>query len=157
MTNVASTTFSSESWALSPPTSSLAETRHIGPEHEDALRRLRWTHKNKSLAESLRDEAARAAWREEVSHLDARQLVFVEESSTPVALTPLYAWAPKGQRACVPGATQPGQNHYQAFCHHPGRHPGAPLPLKEAQMPSLLQPPCVRGWPRPSSRETRDP
>lgn len=34
----------------------------------------------------------------------------------------------------------------------PLRHPGAPLPLKEAQMPSLLQPPCVRGWPRPSSR-----
>lgn len=53
----------------------------------------------KSLAESLRDEAARAAWREEVSHLDARQLVLMDESGTHVALTPLYSWAPKGQRA----------------------------------------------------------
>jgi hypothetical protein len=34
----------------------------------------------------------------------------------------------------------------------PLMHPGTPLPLKEAQMPSLLQPPCVRGWPRHSSR-----
>ena len=70
----------------------------------------------KSLAESLRDEAARATWREEGSHLDAGQVVFLDESGTHVALTPLYAWTPKGQRASEPGATQPGQNHHQTFC-----------------------------------------
>jgi hypothetical protein len=70
----------------------------------------------KSLAESLRDKAARATWHEEVSHLDARQVVFMDESGTHVALTPLYAWALKGQRASEPGATQPGQIDHQAFC-----------------------------------------
>jgi hypothetical protein len=70
----------------------------------------------KSLAASERDEAARAAWREEVSHLNARQLIFVDESGTHVALTPLYAWAPKVQRARVPGAAQPWENYHQAFC-----------------------------------------
>lgn len=34
-----------------------------------------------------------------MSQWDARQVVFVDESGTHVALTPLYAWAPKGQRA----------------------------------------------------------
>lgn len=42
-------------------------------------------------------------------------MVFLDESGTHVALTPLYAWTPKGQRASEPAATQPGQNHHQAF------------------------------------------
>src|SRR5690348_15631037 len=100
----------------------------------------------KSLAESLRDEAARATWREEVSHLDAGQVVFLDESGTHVALTPLYAWTPKSQRASEPGATQPGQNHHQAFCPLASQASGTPLPVKAALMPSLLKPPCVKGW-----------
>src|SRR3712207_3105303 len=31
--------------------------------------------------------------------LDARGLVFVDEMGTNISLSPLYAWAPKGQRA----------------------------------------------------------
>jgi hypothetical protein len=31
--------------------------------------------------------------------LDARRLVFVDEMGTNTALSPLYAWAPRGQRA----------------------------------------------------------
>ena len=46
-----------------------------------------------------RDEAARAAWREAVAHLDPKQLVFVDESGTHTSLTRLYGWAPHDQRA----------------------------------------------------------
>lgn len=46
-----------------------------------------------------RDECARAAWREAVRDLDATDLVFVDESGTHLALTPLYARAPRGERA----------------------------------------------------------
>jgi transposase len=47
-----------------------------------------------------RDEWQRAAWRVIVAHsLDARQLVFVDEMGTNISLSPLYAWALKGQRA----------------------------------------------------------
>jgi DDE superfamily endonuclease len=34
-----------------------------------------------------------------VQPLDARRLVFVDEMGTNISLSPLYAWAPKGQRA----------------------------------------------------------
>jgi len=32
--------------------------------------------------------------------LDARRLVFVDEMGTNISPSPLYAWAPKGERAC---------------------------------------------------------
>jgi hypothetical protein len=53
----------------------------------------------KSLAASERDERARSAWRECLSGVDPRRLVFVDESSTNVALTTRYARAPRGDRA----------------------------------------------------------
>jgi transposase len=46
-----------------------------------------------------RDEEARGAWRERLSGVDPQRLVFVDESSTNVALSPRYARAPKGERA----------------------------------------------------------
>ncbi len=47
-----------------------------------------------------RDEFLRAAWRVMVAgELDARQLVFVDEMGTNISLSPLYAWAPRGERA----------------------------------------------------------
>ena len=49
---------------------------------------------------SERDEFLRSAWRELVAgRLDARRLVFVDEMGTNTALSPLYAWAPRGRRA----------------------------------------------------------
>jgi transposase len=51
------------------------------------------------LAASERDEAARAVWREAVAHLEPEQLVFVDESSTHIALTRLFGWAPHDRRA----------------------------------------------------------
>jgi transposase len=48
---------------------------------------------------SERNEEERAAWRAEVSQLEADHLVFVDECGSNIALTPLYARAPKGERA----------------------------------------------------------
>ena len=53
----------------------------------------------KTLAASERREEDRASFREQVKPLDAKRLVFVDESGSNVALTPLYARAPRGQRA----------------------------------------------------------
>jgi transposase len=55
--------------------------------------------KKKSLAASERNAQDRASWRKQVSPLPAKQLVFVDECGSNIALTPLYARAPKGQRA----------------------------------------------------------
>ena len=47
-----------------------------------------------------RDEWLRAAWKVVVAGtLDARSLVFVDEMGTNTSLSPLYAWAPRGERA----------------------------------------------------------
>ena len=53
----------------------------------------------KTLGATERDEEARSAFRERLRGVDAERLVFVDESSTNVALTPRYARAPKGERA----------------------------------------------------------
>ena len=53
----------------------------------------------KTLGASERDEAARTAWSEQARQLESRDLVFVDECSSNIALTPLYARAPQGERA----------------------------------------------------------
>ena len=50
------------------------------------------------MAASERDEGGRRAWREPLSGVDPRRLVFVNECSTNAALATRYARAPKGQR-----------------------------------------------------------
>jgi transposase len=64
-----------------------------------AIRQMNWTRKKKTLAASERNEAARAAWREQARHLLSQKLVFVDETGSHIAMTPLYAYAPRGQRA----------------------------------------------------------
>jgi transposase len=51
------------------------------------------------LGATERDEQKRSAFRERLRRIDTERLVFVDESSTNVALTPRYARAPKGERA----------------------------------------------------------
>jgi transposase len=47
-----------------------------------------------------RDEFLRAAWKVIVpEQVEAERLVFVDEMGTNTSLSPLYAWAPKGERA----------------------------------------------------------
>jgi transposase len=53
----------------------------------------------KTLGATERDEQKRSAFRERLRGVEASRLVFVDESSTNVALTPRYGRAPKGERA----------------------------------------------------------
>ena len=53
----------------------------------------------KTLSASEQDPAARAAWRATVDALDPDRFVFVDETSTTIALTRRYARAPRGERA----------------------------------------------------------
>jgi transposase len=47
-----------------------------------------------------RDEFLRATWKVMVAErVETERLVFVEEMGTNTSLSPIYAWAPKGQRA----------------------------------------------------------
>ena len=55
--------------------------------------------KKKTLRASEQNEAARAEWREQALHLACQDLVFVDETGSHIAMTPLYAYAPRGQRA----------------------------------------------------------
>jgi transposase len=51
------------------------------------------------LAVTSQKQQERAAWRAQASQLDARQLVFIDECGSNIALTLRYGWALKGQRA----------------------------------------------------------
>jgi transposase len=51
------------------------------------------------LAASERNQEERASFREQMNEREAGSLVFVDECGSNIALTPLYARAPKGQRA----------------------------------------------------------
>jgi len=64
-----------------------------------AIKRLGWTRKKKVLRAVERDEQAHAAWRLLAATLDSGQLVFVDECSVNLAMTPRYSRAPKGSRA----------------------------------------------------------
>ena len=49
-----------------------------------------------------RDEFLRAAWKVMVAEeVEAKQPVFVDEMGANTSLSPLYAWAPKGEAMLV--------------------------------------------------------
>lgn len=64
-----------------------------------AIRRVGPTEKKKTMGVSERNEEARAAWRDQRKHLDAHQLVVIDECGSNIGLTPLYARAPQELRA----------------------------------------------------------
>src|SRR5712691_5851824 len=68
-------------------------------EYESCSQRIGLDAKKKTFGATERDEAARAAYREYIKQLDANQVVVVDECGSNIALTPLYARAPKGKRA----------------------------------------------------------
>jgi transposase len=53
----------------------------------------------KTLGATERNEVARAAWRDLAEYLPAERLIFLDECGSSIALTPLYARAPRGKRA----------------------------------------------------------
>lgn len=67
---------------------------HHEPGHTQAGMDLQ----KKSLVASERNEEERGTWRERVKCLDANKLIFVDECGTNIALTRLYARAPKGEQ-----------------------------------------------------------
>src|SRR5215204_2714624 len=75
----------------------------------------------KTLAATERDEEKRSAFRQRLRGVDPERLIFVDESSTNVALTPRYA--PLGaQRRKGPreGAKELGQERHADLVHHSG-------------------------------------
>jgi transposase len=60
---------------------------------------------------SERDEWLRVAWQVMVAaQVDPERLVFVDEMGTNTSLSPIYAWAPKGQRAYCSVPRDRGKN-----------------------------------------------
>lgn len=53
----------------------------------------------KTVGATERNETDRAAWRDLTASLPAPRLIFLDECGAHIALTPLYARAPRGQRA----------------------------------------------------------
>ena len=62
------------------------------------LSRMGWSRKKKSLKATERDEVKRAAFKAKQASLDVNKLVVLDETSTNLALTSLYGYAPIGQR-----------------------------------------------------------
>jgi hypothetical protein len=63
-----------------------------------------------SLGATERDEEARSAFRERLRGVDSERLIFVDESSTNIAVVPRYARAPKGERAYAKAPRNWGRN-----------------------------------------------
>jgi hypothetical protein len=72
-----------------------------------------------------RREEERAQFREQMKEVDATRLVIVEECGSNIARTPLYARAPKGQRAY--GSAPPESSGKIPPGFLPWRSPGSAL------------------------------
>jgi transposase len=74
-----------------------------------ALRRLGLTRKKKTQHADERDrpevQKNRRSFRRKVKQIEPQRLVFVDETGVTTAMTPAYAWAPRGERA---GDSAPG-------------------------------------------------
>ena len=64
----------------------------------------------KSLGASERDEAERAAWRDEVAAVRPEDLVFLDETGSHLGYTPTHAYAPRGERAPATAPVNRGEN-----------------------------------------------
>ena len=64
----------------------------------------------KSVQASERDQAARQEWIAQTQQIDARRLVFVDESGSHTSMTQLYGWAPQKERAVASVPKNRGQN-----------------------------------------------
>lgn len=74
-----------------------------------ALRRLGLTRKKKSLHADEQGrpnvQKKRRGFRRQVKRIEPARLIFVDETGVTTAMTPAYAWAPRGERA---DASAPG-------------------------------------------------
>jgi hypothetical protein len=112
-----------------------------------AIKRLGWTRKKRRLScqrPSGRRASARFASR--CAQGDASRLLVVDEWGSTIALTPLDARAPKGQRA--QGSVPPESSAQIRPCWLPGHSPASEraCSARERSMPGLLQPTSNRFW-----------
>src|SRR5581483_8329011 len=66
--------------------------------------------KKKTMGASERHPEARAAFQDQMKQLDARSLVVLDSGGSTIGLTPLYGWAPKGERAHGSAPRNRGKN-----------------------------------------------
>jgi transposase len=98
-----------------------------------SLRRLGLTRKKKTLHADERGrpdvQKRRRSFRREVKRIEPERLVFVDETGVTTAMTPAYAWAPRGERAdasaprCWESVTviaAPGRDGVRAPLRFPG-------------------------------------
>ena len=71
----------------------------FGCDDESRGEKARVDFQKRSLASSGRDEQRRSAFREYVRTIISERFVFVDECSTNISLAPIYARAPRGERA----------------------------------------------------------
>lgn len=64
-----------------------------------AIQRLKWTRKKKTIEASERKEEERQKFREQTKDTDADKFRIIDETGSNLALTRLYARAPRGKRA----------------------------------------------------------
>jgi len=64
-----------------------------------AIQRLKWTRKKKTLEAKERKEEERQAWKDKAKDFDVSKCRIIDETGSNLALTRLYARAPKGKRA----------------------------------------------------------
>ncbi len=64
-----------------------------------AIQRLKWTRKKKTIEASERKEEERQKWRSQTKDTDASKFRIIDETGSNLALTRLYARAPRGKRA----------------------------------------------------------
>lgn len=66
------------------------------------LRRCGWTRKKKSLHADERDrpevKGSRRKFRRKAKRLDAKRLIFLDETGVDASMTPTRGWAPRGRR-----------------------------------------------------------
>jgi transposase len=67
-------------------------------DHESGDQTAGLDAKKKSLGATERNEEERTAWQANASKLPTEDLVFIDETGSNIALTPLYARAPRGER-----------------------------------------------------------
>ena len=66
--------------------------------------------KKKSLRARERDEAKRAAWRQEATPIPPGDFVFLDETGSHLGYTPTHAWAMRGRRAYATSPANRGEN-----------------------------------------------
>ena len=95
-----------------------------------------------------RDEFLRAAWRVMVAEqVETERLVFIDEMGTNTSLSPAYAWAKKGQRACWSVPRNRGANTTVLSCMSAGGM-GPSLTWGAPPLPWSSKLTWSRSWPQ---------